>query len=358
MLVFGVSGLLALSGCSGGGETLNDVTHVTTERVDRTPAEPTVEPSEAPLILPDCAQMNDVAQQEYEDYGPEMFSEPAGEADSETFDRLADPVAQEVMVNAIQRAGCRWPVHMEGTVVQYVAELETADRERLITSLRDAVTPEKHWGESRVFTTEIPPEHERASATQVTHVFLGNAWAVIFDVAGQRAWGYAESAVDGLVLANPSLADSPRSDSTSEEDCSALTGEEALARWAPEIPPLVEGVSEYWDLTGQFSDVSGYDPCADLSWIVLRETPCCTRFSPSPVLLFHRGEFVQVATDPAYALSSNNEYPVQRISDQTLVIYFMWQGEDKAGLAEIASSNFTWDESTDSITRTGDLPPN
>lgn len=360
-LVCGLSVVLALSGCSG-GDTLSDTRQVEARQTDQSTSEPTPEPTDEPsrdaFVLPDCGQMNSVAQQEYEDYGPEMFSEPAGETDAATFDRLADPVAQEVMAQASQHAGCRWPVHMEGTVVQYVAELEPADQKQLITSLRDAVTPEKHWGEALVFTTELPPENERASATQATHVFLGNAWAVIFDVAGQRAWGYAESAIDGLLAANPSLADPPRTASPSDGDCSTLTGEEALARWAPEIPPPVEGVTDYWDLTGQFSDVSGYDPCADLSWIVLRETPCCTRFSPSPVLLFHRGEFVQVATEPAYALSSNSETPVERISDQTLVIFFMWQGDDIAGLAEIASSNFTWNESTDSITRTGDLPPN
>lgn len=303
--------------------------------------------------------MNAVAQQEYLDFGPEMFAEPAGEADFATFDQLAGPIAKDTMALAQARAGCRWPVHSQGTVTQYVAEVTEADRAPLVEELRASGIPFDIDGEARIFHDELPAENERASVTKVTHIFLGDAWVVIFDYAGQRDWGYPESAIAGLVAANPGLGKPAASTPSSERVCSTLTGIEALAQWGPEVPAPVEGVPDYWDLTGEFSDVSGYDPCADLSWIVLRETPCCTRFSPSPILLFHRGDFIQLATEKPYALSSNTNHPIQRISDQSLSVDFMWQGEGgNAELAEIASAVFTWDDKSKTVTRGGNLPPN
>lgn len=302
--------------------------------------------------------MNAVAQQEYLDFGPELFSEPAGETDFATFDQLADPIAKDTMALAKSRAGCRWPVHSQGTVTQYVAEVSEADRAPLMEELRANAIPFDMVGEARIFHYELPAENQMASVTKVTQIFLGDAWVIIFDYAGQRDWGYPVSAIAGLVAANPGLGEPKKSAPTDGRECSTLTGAEALTRWGPEVPAPIEGVSDYWDLTGDFSDVSGYDPCADLSWIVLRENPCCTRFSPSPILLFHRGEFVQLATEKAYALSSNTADPIQRISDRSIAVFFMWQGDGgNAELAEVSSSLFAWDEKTGKVIRDGGLPP-
>lgn len=356
-LAIGLSGMLALSGCTGTSVTTPEPSSATPPPAASEDSTPEV-PDALSFTLPDCETMNTVAQQEYLDFGPEMFSEPAGETDFTTFDRLADPVAKDTMALAQSRAGCRWPVHSQGTVTQYVAEVSEADRAPLVEDLRANAVPFDIVGEARIFHSELPAENQMASVTKVTHIFLGDAWVVIFDYAGQREWGYPESAIAGLVVANPGLGEPQKAAPIDGRECSTLTGAEALTTWGAGVPAPIEGVTDYWDLTGDFSDVSGYDPCADLSWIVLRETPCCTRFSPTPILLFHRGDFVQLATEQAYALSSNTSDPIQRTSDQSISVFYMWQGEDgNAELAEIASSTFSWNERTRTVDRGGNLPP-
>nr|WP_243752841.1 LppP/LprE family lipoprotein [Leucobacter ruminantium] len=187
-----------------------------------------------------------------------------------------------------------------------------------------------------------------ANDTKVTYLFIGDIWVLIFDYAGQRE--YAQAALDGILAANPSLAGKGEGSAASgSPKCSGLSGNEALGKWGAGIS------GGPWDLTGQFSDVKGYDECAALSWIVLRPEPCCTRFSITPVLFFHNGEYVSSATSTGHAVDS--EKGVQRLSDEELSVTYMWQGDDIAGPANTATSTYRWDEASGTVTRTGELPP-
>lgn len=346
--VLGMSGLLVLTGCAS-TSTPGGPSSAPSETTQDPPATSMPITTPAPISLPTCDDMNATALQQYLDYGPEVFSVPAGETDRATFDELAGTNAQAAMDAAAQTRGCQWPVHMEGMVTQYVSELDAAQQGPLIDALRDDPdATEASVGDAATFTYVIQAPSLAMANTQATHIFLGDTWTVIFDRAGQR--DYVQAAIDGLLRANPALADSAPEDGDAEASdagqCSGLTGSAALAKWAPEA----EG-SMPWDLTGQFSDTSGYDDCAALSWVQLRPESCCTRFSVTPLLLFHDGVFVPPTTGD-YAVES-----VQRISDGEISVTYMWQGEDIAGPAKTATSVYAWDEASASITRTGELPP-
>lgn len=195
-LALGIS--LALAGCSSGGQ-----------QQPQAASKPSVaEEVQAPepIVLPTCDTMNSVAQQEYEDFGVEMFSEPAGETDFTTFEEVSGPVAQEAMAKAVQQQGCRWPVHSQGTVTQYVVELPAADQTTLIEAFR--ADPEVYEAEidgATTFTSALPAPNPMMSGTEVSHIFLGDVWATVFDQGGQRE--YLQAALDAILAANPSLVE-------------------------------------------------------------------------------------------------------------------------------------------------------
>lgn len=62
-----------------------------------------------------------------------------------------------------------------------------------------------------------------------------------------------------------------------------------------------------------------YSPCSELSWITISEGPCCTAMQPTPILLFHHGEYVGTATSkeigamPKVSRVSENKIEVQYI---------------------------------------------
>ncbi|MFD5599316.1 hypothetical protein ACFWHR_04595 [Leucobacter sp. NPDC058333] len=214
-IALGISGALLVAGCAENAPQGSSDTRAeqdkspTPESADETEAPDaalaTPVDAAAPTVIPGCDTMNAVAQQEYQDFGPEHFSEPAGEANFAVFDEQAGPIAQDVMRNARERSGCRWPVHMENTVTQYVAVLSRDDRERLVEALRAEAWPERQLDGASVFTSEVPIANSIAGSIQVNHVFVGDAWASIFYFGGQGDWGYAGSAIKGLLDANPEL---------------------------------------------------------------------------------------------------------------------------------------------------------
>lgn len=332
-----------LTGCGGQEDTQAE------PRPDAVSQSPTPEstPEPAPIALPACEVMNATAQQEHQDFGPEMFSEPAGETDAATFNEVSDPVAQEAMGKALQQRGCRWPVHSQGTVTEYVAELPATDQAALIDGLRaDPGITEASLGEAASFSYTVPAPNPMMSATDVTHIFVGDVWIALFNYAGQRE--YVQAALDGVLAANPALFKGDAiTTTTSEASCSGHSGQQALQKWGADV------AGGPWDLSGQYSDVSGYDECGELSWIVLKPEPCCTRFSVTPVLFFHQGELVQEATVNGYALGAN----IERISDAEASVTFMWPGEDFAGAPSTAVSVYRWDEASGNVARSGDLPP-
>lgn len=350
-----LAGAIAITGCSA--TTTDEAPQAATTATSsptQTPAStatssPTTTPTTTPeaLVVPECASMNAAAQQEYEEFGIEMFAEPAGEVDLSTFTEVGGPGAQAAMSQAQQQRGCRWPIHSQGTVTEYVAELPQVAKDAFISALRgDPSMTEMAFGGAVMFSYEVPAPNGYMSPTKVAYVFIEDVWISVFDYAGQR--DYVQAALEGVLTANPALANTGTS-TVATEACSERDGLAELAASTPTVP------GGPWDTTGQFSDASGYDACATLSWIVLRPEPCCTRFSVTPVLFFHRGDYVPSATITSFAIDPSAA--AIRESDDSVTLTFMWPGADSAGPANTAASTYTWDADTAGVHRSGELPP-
>lgn len=132
-----------------------------------------------------------------------------------------------------------------------------------------------------------------------------------------------------------------------EAECSGLTGLEALTTAAGTVDS-----SRAWDLTGEYSEVTNYDECADLSWIVLRPEECCTAFGITPVLFFNHGELVPGSTVSDRALSRDTE-PV-RNDDGEIALTFAYSGTFQYPVR--TATTFKWDESSATVTATDGEP--
>ena len=141
----------------------------------------------------------------------------------------------------------------------------------------------------------------------------------------------------------PEPSASTEAEAPAPKECSGLTGLEALEKWANEVE-----TTRVWDTAGEYSDVSGYDECAELSYIVLRPAECCTVFEITPIMFFNRGEFVPAATLTDRAQARGPEAVTERIDDSTLALTFALPGG--AGLPPIlTTTTFAWDEAAGAV---------
>ncbi|KQM57533.1 LppP/LprE family lipoprotein [Agreia sp. Leaf210] len=124
-------------------------------------------------------------------------------------------------------------------------------------------------------------------------------------------------------------------ETTAPPECSGLTGLDALSTWAGEVAS-----DRPWDVAGEYSDVAGYDECAELSWIVLRPEACCTAFEITPVMFFHRGEYIADATVADRAVDRTTE--PERIADGEVALTFAAQSASASPV--LTKTTFRWDE--------------
>lgn len=139
-------------------------------------------------------------------------------------------------------------------------------------------------------------------------------------------------------------------DGGESDDCSGFTGADAVARWAGDVPPNSGG----YPWAPESAETDGYDPCADLSWIIL-PIKGGTASSPYQIMLFHNGSYLGTATSDDYGF-----YPdISRVDDATVSVTWHWpkDGESNAGRSGESTAQFTWDESTQSVQMNGELPP-
>lgn len=149
--------------------------------------------------------MNSVAQQEYLDFGPALFTLPAGPTSLDTFNTYATSAAQTATGSAIQVQGCWWPVHYQGAVTQYVAELPAAAQNTLVAALQaDPTVTKAPLGSATSFTYALPAPGELGGTTKVTYLFVGGIWIALYNQSGNG--DYVSAALDGVLAANPSLA--------------------------------------------------------------------------------------------------------------------------------------------------------
>ena len=99
-----------------------------------------------------------------------------------------------------------------------------------------------------------------------------------------------------------------------------------------------------------------YSPCSELSWITISEGPCCTAMQPTPILLFHHGEYVGTATSKEIGAMPK----VSRVSENKIEVRYIYlkEGESNAQASGVATAYFTWDSNTHQVIQSGDLPPN
>ncbi len=99
-----------------------------------------------------------------------------------------------------------------------------------------------------------------------------------------------------------------------------------------------------------------YSPCSELSWITISEGPCCTAMQPTPILLFHHGEYVGTATSKEIGAMPK----VSRVSENKIEVQYIYlkEGESNAQASGVATAYFTWDSNTHQVIQSGDLPPN
>ncbi|MGD8149691.1 LppP/LprE family lipoprotein [Ornithinimicrobium sp. Y1694] len=144
-----------------------------------------------------------------------------------------------------------------------------------------------------------------------------------------------------------------------EASCADLTGEQALARWLPGIPPFFDDVdpndpNDPGNWSPALTDTSTYDPCADLSWLTVPIVGG-TVSSPFVILLFHEGEFVGTATETPLGFWPE----VARVTDGILNVTYTYPQEMEANAQASGRAvwRLTWDDEQGDVVRTGDLPP-
>ena len=132
------------------------------------------------------------------------------------------------------------------------------------------------------------------------------------------------------------------------QSCSDLTGEEAVSVWGA----LVLGAEDSTEML-DYADTSGYDRCADLSWIVVPHGG--TASSANSVMLFHHGIYKGTATAEPQAFVPQ----IERIDDGAISITYRYLEGDEPNAAPQgrAESTFTWNDASDSVDHEGEFPP-
>jgi hypothetical protein len=100
--------------------------------------------------------------------------------------------------------------------------------------------------------------------------------------------------------------------------------------------------------------MSGFDPCAELSWAVV-SLEMATVSSPTAVLLFHDGSYLGTTTSEEYGFTPR----VERTAPGAIsVTYPFVQGnESNAEASGRATASYTWNDSTQSVDMAGETPP-
>lgn len=142
---------------------------------------------------------------------------------------------------------------------------------------------------------------------------------------------------------------SPTVSTTQNTSCTSKTRAEAV-----NLAISMQNRKTAWQEVTTNGD--NYSPCAELSWITISEGPCCTAMQPTPILLFHHGEYVGTATSKEIGAMPK----VSRVSENKIEVQYIYlkEGESNAQASGVATAYFTWDSNTHQVIQSGDLPPN
>ena len=142
---------------------------------------------------------------------------------------------------------------------------------------------------------------------------------------------------------------SPTISATPNTSCTSKTRAEAV-----DLAISMQNRKTVWQEVTTNGD--NYSPCAELSWITISEGPCCTVMQPTPILLFHHGEYVGTATSKEIGAMPK----ISRVSKNKIEVRYIYpkEGESSAQASGVATAYFTWDSNTHQVIQSGDLPPN
>lgn len=156
----------------------------------------------------------------------------------------------------------------------------------------------------------------------------------------------------------PDKPDHEAEQEAAAETCGGMTGTEAVETWGEKLDDFTpEGTTDPISPSLSMADTANYEPCDGLSAIVVpyAEDPgAAGGDSFSTVMLFDDGEFI--GTDTATPRQRSPE--IERVNQDTLQLtYGYGDRSDAVGPEGYVVSTFTWDEATQSLDHSGELPP-
>ncbi|WOF22438.1 LppP/LprE family lipoprotein [Microbacterium betulae] len=163
----------------------------------------------------------------------------------------------------------------------------------------------------------------------------------------------------GCAAETPGATESPSAPATPSSDpaptCASLDGEAAVAEAIPLLPaPFDDPAMSLIEWDAEQATVDTYDPCAELSWIVVPISGGSVS-SPNQIALFHRGEYIGPATERSYGFRPD----VVRVDDASIEVTYRWaeSGDANAEPSGTTVVSFAWDEASESVVFSGELPP-
>lgn len=157
-----------------------------------------------------------------------------------------------------------------------------------------------------------------------------------------------------LPTAEEQQSATPIADATGRE-CADMTGQQALESYIHLVPkpfPLnTDPTENNWSMN---SPTDTFDPCAEMSWIVLR-IDRGTGSSPHQVMLFNKGMYIGRATDQSFGFAP---VEVKRESGDIFITFrYTKEGESNAESSGRAIARYSWVEEHGRLERFGELPP-
>ncbi|WIE75153.1 LppP/LprE family lipoprotein [Curtobacterium sp. MCSS17_007] len=195
--------------------------------------------------------------------------------------------------------------------------------------------------------------------TRPTGLFL-TAAAACFALAGCAGGGEGGPAATVTRTVTPSASAAsegatpvtPATSPPATPTCGPSDGATAAAGPIADLPLPAGLESARWDATT--ADTSLYDGCAALSAVTVSVAEG-TASSPVAILLFHDGTYVGTATEEQYPFVPE----VTRTSADAIRVEYRYpQGtEGNADPSGRATATYTWDDTSERVGMSGDVPP-
>ena len=162
----------------------------------------------AAIVLPECAQLNPVAQKSTDEMLDKGWEVDNGEAAFGTHDTdiFIGDSTRAALGKATQIRGCQYAFHLESGTRLIAAEVPDDARDELIAVMSaDSEITQSNIGKAKLFTWEeyVPEGHMPYRFT--AHIFLDNAWVLI--ITSQKFEEQIQAAYDSLAAANPGLGE-------------------------------------------------------------------------------------------------------------------------------------------------------